>query len=82
MYEQIVSNKRKTWLLIVLFIIIITAIGYVAGIITETGQSFLVLALGFSVVMTLVSYFSADKVALSVSGAKGPIKKSDNTLCI
>jgi len=78
MYEQIASNKRKTWMLIILFIIIITVIGYVAGIITETGQSFLIFALVFSIIITLISYFSADRVALSVSGAKGPLAKSDN----
>ncbi len=31
MYEQIARNKRKTWILIILFIIIIVAIGYGIG---------------------------------------------------
>ncbi|NQU78098.1 M48 family metallopeptidase [Candidatus Falkowbacteria bacterium] len=77
MYKQIESNKRRSVLLIFLFILIITLVGWAVGEITDYGYGILVLALVISVVMSLAGYFGGDKMALAVSGAKG-IKKEDN----
>lgn len=77
MYNQIASNKRKTFLLISIFIGIILGLGYVLGQVSGYGQNGIIIAAGISLLMTLVSYYSGDKLALSVSGAK-PIQKSDN----
>lgn len=77
MYEQIESNKRKTLILIALFIVIILGIGYVAWQGLGLGPESMILALGFSSVMSLSSYFVGDKVALSSAGAK-EIVKDDN----
>lgn len=77
MYDQITSNKRKTFLLISIFIGIILGLGYVLGQISGYGQQGIVIAAGISFLMTLISYYSGDKIALAVSGAK-PIAKTDN----
>lgn len=78
MYDQIASNKRKSWILVILFVFIISTIGWAAGELTETGYGILVIAFLFSVGTSVISYFASDKIALSVSGARGPITKNDN----
>lgn len=77
MYNQIASNKRKTFLLILIFIGIIIGLGYILGQISGYGQRGVLLAMGISLLMTLISYYSGDKLALAVSGAK-QIQKSEN----
>ncbi|MBU2229300.1 M48 family metallopeptidase [Patescibacteria group bacterium] len=77
MYKQIDSNKRKSIILIVLFVVIIGLVGWVFGELTEMGYFGLILALIIAVLMSLYGYFSGDKVALWTSGAK-PITKEQN----
>jgi heat shock protein HtpX len=77
MYNQIDSNKRKTVLLISLFIALIVAIGFFLDYYYEAGSGILIIAIIISVLMSLVSYYKADKVALWSTGAK-EIKKEDN----
>ncbi|MCX6745698.1 MAG: M48 family metallopeptidase [Candidatus Parcubacteria bacterium] len=77
MYNQIDSNKRKTVILMTLFIVFVLFIGWLYGQITNTGYSGLTLALIISLVMTFFSYFAGDKAALATSGAR-PIAKEDN----
>lgn len=77
MYNQIDSNKRKTWLLIIIFIALISALGYFLGYFTEAKNEMLIFAIIFSLLMSLFGYFSGDKVALAISGAK-PITKEQS----
>jgi heat shock protein HtpX len=78
MYNQIDSNKRKTIVLMTIFIIIILLIGWAFSVTTNYGYASLVLAAVISTGISLFSYFQGDKVALMTAGAKGPIKKEDN----
>lgn len=77
MYNQIDANKRKTVILITLFIAFIMALGWFAGTYLGYGYNAMVIAVCVSLAMTFVSYFYGDKVALSTSGAK-EIQKNDN----
>jgi heat shock protein HtpX len=77
MYSQITSNKRRTVLLISIFVIIVLALGYVFGQMNGGGYSGLVIAAMISFGMTFFSYYAGDKVALASSGAK-EIQKTDN----
>lgn len=77
MYNQIDSNKRKTVFLIAIFIAIILAIGYFLGYYLQYGNGMVVIALIISLLMTTISYFSGDKIALASTGAK-EIQKADN----
>lgn len=78
MYNQITSNKRKSVLLIAVFVAIVLLLGWFIGEYTGYGYGSLVFAVIVSFAMALGSYYAGDKMALSVSGAKGPIKKEDN----
>ncbi len=77
MYSQIDSNKRKTNILILLFLSFIIALGWFFGYVLEYGYSVFTLSIIISLTMTWFSYYHGDKVALKTSGAK-EIKQTDN----
>lgn len=77
MYNQIDSNKRRTVILIAIFIIFIAGLGWLFGYSTDFGYWGLIIALAISIVMALFSYYKGDKVALWTAGAK-EIQKKDN----
>ncbi|MCA9349985.1 zinc metalloprotease HtpX [Candidatus Saccharibacteria bacterium] len=75
MYQQIASNKRKTWLLIISFIVLLSVISY--GLYLYYGDpSIIVTGVVFSLVYSYIGYLGSAKLALSVNHAK-PIDKSD-----
>ncbi|MGH2787098.1 MAG: M48 family metalloprotease [Actinomycetota bacterium] len=80
MYERISSNVRKTWLLIAFFIVFVAVIGFFFGYFTSSGPWGLIIAVVFAVLMTWGSYFSSDKIALSMSRAKPADEESYNQL--
>jgi heat shock protein HtpX len=79
-YERISANVRKTWLLIAFFIAFVAIIGAVFGYFTNWGPWGLVVAVAFAVLMTWGSYFSSDKIALSMSRAKPADEATHNRL--
>lgn len=79
-YNQITSNKWKTWLIVVLFIIFITTIGYVFGKATGYGLSYAGIALILAGIMSFGSYYFSDQLVLATSGAKPLSKKQDPQL--
>lgn len=69
LYEQISSNKKKTFLLIGIFFIVIGLLGYALGIYFGDAYLGMVFAFIFSILMTLISFYSGDRMILSMSGA-------------
>lgn len=76
-YSQINSNKIKTWVIIVLFVVFIATLGYVFGKATGYGLSFVGLMFIFSGIMSFISYYFSDQIILGMSGAKH-IQKKDH----
>lgn len=76
MYSQITANKRKTALLIALFGAFVIGIGYTMNAVFGYGYEAVVGAVIVSALMSFISYFHADKIALWSTGAK-PIQKDD-----
>ena len=70
MYDRVASNVRKTWALMFLFIVLIAALGWVVGYWTGWGSFGVVAAVVVAILMTWGSYFSSDKIALSMSRAQ------------
>lgn len=68
-YNYIAANKTRSLLLVGAFLVIVVALGWVVGQLTGDA-SFLFIAGLLAIVMSLVGYFSGDKIALAVSGAK------------
>lgn len=75
-YEEIASNKRKSYLLFFLFFIILAALGAVLGLYFNSVYFGAILAMVVSVIYILISYYSGDKMILAVSRAK-PVEKKD-----
>lgn len=76
-YGAISSNKWKTWVIMVLFVVFITTFVYVAS--KALGLSAIGtagMALVFAGLMSIGSYYYSDKLVLATTGAK-QIKKSD-----
>jgi heat shock protein HtpX len=69
-YEQIASNKRKTFLLLFIAFALLGAIGYAIGLIYGTGWVGLAIAAAIAIVIQLFSYFSGDKLVLASARAR------------
>jgi heat shock protein HtpX len=70
MYELIKSNKRRSALLILGFVVLLTLVGGAIGLLLGSGPVWAVVALVFSGGMAFLSYWKADAIALAVSRAK------------
>ncbi len=79
MYRAIAANKRNTWFIMVFFLILVGALGYVADIFlsgTGTGVVFFGVLIG-ALVYVGIQYYSAGSQALAMAGAV-QIQKADN----
>jgi heat shock protein HtpX len=74
MYSAIAANKRKTWLIIAAFAVIVAGLGWLAGKVLHQPY-FTYAALVGAAVWALIQYFAASKIALAVNGAKEVTKK-------
>lgn len=76
MYKSIAANKRNTFLIMIVFVILISAIGYlISAFYGNTTITYWVI--GGAVVYAIIQYFIASKLALAVSGAH-EIQKKDS----
>jgi heat shock protein HtpX len=69
-HEQIAANKRKTVLLFLIGIVFLVVIGAVVGYLFSAGPAGAVVALVLAVVLSLVSWFSGDKLVLASTRAR------------
>lgn len=79
-YQQIASNKRRSVVLVFIFVLFVLALGFFIGEYyggPGYGVSGIVFAGLFSLVMTSVSYFQGDSIALLSAGAQ-EISKEDS----
>jgi heat shock protein HtpX len=79
-YDRIAKNKRQTWLMMLLFVLIlgtfVTVVGYVLGMPLEAAP-FAFAALG---AYALFSYYASSRVALAVSQAQPVAKEQEPEL--
>jgi len=69
-YSAIASNKRKTWLIMVLFVVFLTTLVYVFVKALGYDLSYVFLALIATTFISFLSYFASGKIVLSSLGAK------------
>ena len=77
-YTNIQSNKNKTALLLGLFLVMIIGLGWLFSLLYDSYFILIVVTI-VAVAQVLISYFSGDKIALTVSGAK-QIQKPENPM--
>ncbi|MEI7791901.1 MAG: zinc metalloprotease HtpX [Candidatus Berkelbacteria bacterium] len=76
LWTQVDSNKRKSISFMLIFILVVVGLGFLFSYVYNS-YAILVIAVIIALVQPLVSYYSGDKIVLSMSGAS-EIKKSDN----
>ncbi|MCU1505052.1 MAG: protease [Microbacteriaceae bacterium] len=76
MYRAIAKNKRNTVFIILLFLVIIGALGWLAGVVYNS-WSITITVLVIATVYALIQYFAASRLAVSLAGGQ-EIQKSDN----
>ena len=76
MYEQISRNKRRSFFLIFFFFVLIFALTWTFGYVTEMGSFALIPAAFIAFIMTWSGYYFSDRIALSVSRAR-PVTKEE-----
>jgi len=76
LYTQAEKNVRKTYLLMFLFLVFIIGLGYIFSY-SFNSPAILIVAVIFSLVMNVTSFWYSDKIALAVSGAH-EIKPEDD----
>lgn len=69
MYEQIASNKRRTFVVLFFFVVLIALAGIAFNYVLGFGVVEVVLAIAIAISMSFFSYFYSDKVALAASKA-------------
>jgi heat shock protein HtpX len=69
-YEQIASNRRRTWLLIAGAIVLLGGVGYALGLIWQSGPAGLVIALLVAIALSIGSYAYGDRVVLASTRAR------------
>jgi heat shock protein HtpX len=75
-YEQIDSNKRRSWLIIAFFTLFMIGFGYFFTYIYGYDYSFMIIALVISGLGSYISYYNSDKIALSLAGAHPVTRKT------
>lgn len=78
-YAQISSNKRKSLLIMALFVGFASGIAYLAGLYLG-GESFAPYAIGGAFVYTLISYYAGSKMAIAMNGAHEVTKRQEPRL--
>jgi len=79
MYDQIASNKRRTVLLMLFFMVMLWGLGYLIG--RAYGNPGILFFIGlFSIGYSIISYFGGAKMALAMNRAKEIQKKDDPRL--
>lgn len=76
MYSAIAANKRNTYIIMMIFVLLIAAIGYLFSLYYGSTGIFWGTLVG-AAVYALIQYFIAARMALAMNGAR-EIKKADN----
>src|SRR4051794_35167358 len=70
MYEQIAANKRRTVVLVAVFVLVLATAGAAAGYLVGFGWYGVIIAFVVSGALAFASYWKSDAVARAVSRAR------------
>jgi len=76
LWTQVDSNKRKSISFMLVFVLVVIGLGFLFSYVYNS-YAILIIAVIIALVQSLVSYYSGDKIVLSMSGAN-EIKKVDS----
>src|SRR4051795_8590880 len=70
MYDQIARNKRRTFLMLGAFVLLIALVAVALGFLFQAGAYIVPIAIVIAIAMAWTSYFASDRIALAASRAK------------
>lgn len=71
LFDQITSNKRKTWILLLVFFLLLALVGYAVGyLFIRSGLGGLVIALIIGFIYALSMIFQSTEIVMSMNGAR------------
>ena len=71
LFDQIASNKRKTWILLLVFFLLLALVGYAVGyLFMRSGIGGLVIALIIGFIYALSMIFQSTEIVMSMNGAR------------
>lgn len=70
LYEQIASNKRRSFLLIAGFVLLVVLVGLALSWVFRFGPVAMIVAVVFAAGMAFVSWYKSDSIALAMSRAR------------
>ncbi|MFA6888476.1 MAG: zinc metalloprotease HtpX [Candidatus Woesearchaeota archaeon] len=74
-HDQSRWNKIKSWIILSLFIILISALGYIIGFVYGSPIPGFVLAIFGALLYSVIMYFQGDSIILATTGAREVTKK-------
>ena len=78
MYSAIKANKRNTVIIMTVFLMIISALGFLAGYVWGD-YSITIMVITIAVIYAAIEYFAASRMAIAISGGR-EITKVDNPM--
>ena len=71
LFDQIASNKRRTWILLLVFFLLLALVGYAVGyLFMRSGFGGLVIALIIGLIYALSMIFQSTEIVMSMNGAR------------
>ena len=71
LFDQIASNKRKTWILLLVFFLLLALVGYAVGyLFMRSGLGGIIIALIIGLVYALTMIFQSTEIVMSMNGAR------------
>lgn len=71
LFDQIASNKRKTWILLLVFFLLLALVGYAVGyLFMRSGLGGMIIALIIGFVYALTMIFQLTEIVMSMNGAR------------
>lgn len=71
LYQQIASNKRKTWVLLIVFFLLLAIVGYAVGyLFMNSGYGGVTIAMILGFIYALTMIFQSTEIVMSMNGAR------------
>ena len=71
LFDQIACNKRKTWILLLVFFLLLALVGYAVGyLFMRSGLGGMIIALIIGLVYALTMIFQSTEIVMSMNGAR------------
>ena len=77
MYEDIKKNKFKTGIIVTIFFALVTLAIYAVCYMLDLGEYAIFIAMAFSIISTITTYYNCDKIVLASVQARPATRKED-----